>query len=202
LQIELMSYTTQPEDRVIERYLLDKGVPASFDKAAILRKAVNSPSELLKDVLFDFFVADVQRETLRAFPRHRDCSYAGYREMSWDATVRVTASMDASELLDFFKRNVCSQKGMKESALVYSMLAAAKLACPHLFVRLAMPCPPGRCESEMGGCRELALQWAKRIQKLVRISGDAFAASKPNYVMTFDFTENVGYAVILTVRKS
>jgi hypothetical protein len=202
LQIELMSYTTQPEDRVIERYLLDKGVPASFDKAAILRKAVNTSSELLKDILFDFFVADIRRETLRAFPRHRDCSYTGYREVSRDATVRVVASMDASELLDFFKRNVCSQEGMKESALVYSMLAAAKLACPHLFGRLAMPCPPGKCESETGGCRELALQWTKRIQKLVRISSDAFAASKPNYVMTFDFTGNLGYPVTLTVRKS
>lgn len=202
MQIELMSYTSQPEGRVIERYLLDKGVPASFDKAAILRKAANAPSQFLTDILFDFFIAGVPQETLGSFPRCRDCSYAGHREMSSDADVRVVASMDASELLEFFEGNVCGQKGIKEAALVYSMLAAAQLACPNLFAGLALPCPPGECEIETGGCRDLARQWAKRIQKLVRISGEAFAASKPNYSMTFDFTEKLGYQVILTVRKS
>jgi hypothetical protein len=197
-----MSYTSQAEGRVIERYLLDKGVPASFDKAAILRKAANASSQFLKDILFDFFIAGVQEETLRAFPRCRDCSYAGYREMSSDADVRVVASMDASELLEFFEGNLCGQKGVQEAALVYSMLAAAQLACPNLFAGLALPCPPGECEIETSDCRELARQWAKRIQKLVRISGEAFAASKPNYSMTFDFTEKLGYQVILTVRKS
>jgi len=197
-----MSYTSQPEDRVIERYLLDKGVPASFDKAAILRKAADASLQFLKDILFDFFIAGVQQETLSAFPRCRDCSYAGYREMSSDADVKVVASMDAAELLEFFQDNVCGRKGIKEAALVYSMLAAAQLACPNLFAGLALPCPPGECAIETGGCRELARQWTKRIQKLVRISDEAFAASKPNYSITFDFSEKLGYPVILTVRKS
>lgn len=202
MQIELMSYTPQPEDKMIERYVLDKGVPSSFDKTVILRKATQASSGFLKDILFDFFVADVQAEMLRAFPRYRDSSYTGYREMSRDATVKVVASMDALELFDFFQRNVCCRKGAKLSALAYSMLAAAQLACPNLFAALALPCPPGECEIETRGCRELARQWAKRIQKLIRISGEAFAVSKPNYVMTFDFTEALGYPVILTVRKS
>ena len=187
---------------MIERYLLDKGVPPSFDKAVILRKAACASSNLLKDILFDFFVADVQPELLRAFPRYRDSSYAGYRELSRDAAVRVAASMDASELFYFFERNVCSRKGPEQSALVYSMLAAAQLACPNLFAGLALPCPAGKCDVETRDCREVAREWAKRIQKLIRISSEAFAASKANYVMTFDFTENLGYPVILTVRKS
>ena len=197
-----MSYTPSPENTIVERYLLEKGVPVSLDKAVIVRKVACSSSHFLKDVLFDFFVADVPQETLRAFPRYRDSSYAGYRELSRDAAVKVVTSMDAAELLDFFQRNTCSQKGIRPSALVYAMLAAAQLACSNLFTGLAVPCPPGKCDIEKGGCRQAAREWAKRIQKLIRISSEAFVASKPNYSMTFDFTEILGYPVVLTVRKS
>ena len=197
-----MSYTPSPEGRIVERYLLEKGVPLSLDKAVILKKVARSSSDFLRDVLFDFFVADVPRETLRAFPRYRDSSYAGYRELSRDADVKVVASMDALELIAFFEHNVCSQKGTQPTALMYAMLAAAQLACSNLFSGLAVPCPPGTCDIEKGGCRQAAREWAKRIQKLTRISSEAFVASKPNYVMTFDFTEILGYPVVLTVRKS
>jgi hypothetical protein len=167
-----------------------------------MRKVARESSHFLKDVLFDFFVADVAQDTLSAFPRYRYSSYAGYRELSRDAAVRVIASMDALELLDFFEQNVCSQRGTRPTALVYAMLAAAQLACSNLFSGLAVPCPPGNCDVEKGGCRQVAREWAKRLQKLIRISSEAFAASKPNYVMTFDFTEILGYPVVLTVRKS
>ena len=202
MQVELMSYTPHPEDKIVERYILEKGVPSSLDKAVMMRKVTDSSPRLLKDILFDFFVADVPRETLRAFPRYRDSSYAGYREVSREATVKVVASVDALELLDFFKQNVCSRKGTQPGALVYSMLAAAQLACPNLFVGLAVPCPAGKCDMEKDGCREIARKWAKRIQKLIRISSEAFAASKPNYVMSYDFSETLGYPAMLTVRKS
>jgi len=202
VQVELMSYTSRPEDTIVERYLLEKGVPVSLDKAVMLRKAEQTSSPFLKDVLFHFFIADVPRETLSAFPRYRDSAYTGYRELSREATVKVAASMDALELLEFFQHNICSRRGVQPSALVYAMLAAARLACPHLFAEVAAPCPPGTCDIEKGGCRRVAREWTKRIQKLIRISGEAFAASRPNYTMTFDFTEVLGYPVILTVRKS
>jgi len=202
VQVELMSYTTRPEDAIVERYVLEKGVPVSLDNAVILRKVAQTSSRFLKDILFHFFIADVPRETLSAFPRYRDSSYTGYRDLSRDATVKVAASMDALELLEFFQRNICSRQGVQPNALVYAMLAAARLACPHLFSELTVPCPPGNCEIERGGCRQAAREWTKRIQKLIRISGEAFAASKPNYTMTFDFSEVLGYPVVLTVRRS
>jgi len=197
-----MSYTPAPEDKVVERYLLEKGVPLSLDKEVIIRKVACSSPQFLKDILLDFFIADVPEETLAAFPRYRDSSYLGYREMSRNAAVRVVASLDALELLDFFERNLCGRKGTQPNALVYAMLAAAELACPNLFGGLAVPCPPGKCDIEKSGCRRSALEWAKRIQKLTRISGEAFDTSKPNYTMTFDLTESLGYPVVLTVRKS
>jgi hypothetical protein len=202
VQVELMSYTSRPEDTIVERYLLEQGVPISLDNAVILRKVEQTSSRFLKDILFHFFIADVPREMLAAFPRYRDSAYTGYRELSRDAPVKVAASMDALELLEFFRRNICSRQGIQPNALVYAMLAAARLACPHLFSELAVPCPAGTCEIEKAGCRHAAREWSKRIQKLIRISGEAFAASKPNYTMTFDFTEVLGYPVVLTVRKS
>ena len=202
VQIELMSYTHAAEDKVIERYLLEKGVPVSLDKEVVIGKVASGSPHFLKDILFDFFIADVPVETLRAFPRHRASSYEGYREMSRDAAVRVVASLDGLELLGFFEGNLCSQKGTEPTALVYAMLAAAELACPSLFGGLAVPCPAGRCDIEKNDCRRIAREWAKRIQKLTRISCEAFLASRPNYVMTFDFTESLGYPVVLTVRKS
>jgi len=197
-----MSYTHAAEDKVIERYLLEKGVPVSLEREVVIGKVARSSSHFLKDILFDFFIADVPVETLRTLPRHRASSYEGYRQMSRDADVRIVASLDALELLSFFERNVCSQKGTQPTALVYAMLAAAKLACPSLFGGLALPCPPGKCNIEKGNCRRTAREWAKRIQKLARISCEAFGASKPNYVMTFDFTEALGQPLVLTVRKS
>ena len=202
MQIELMSYTPAAEDKVIERHLLERGVPLSLDKEVVIGKVARSSSHFLKDILFDFFIADVPVETLRAFPRYRASSYEGYREMSRDAAVRVVASLDGLELLGFFGRNVCSQKGTEPTALVYAMLAAAELACPSLFGGLAVPCPAGKCDTEKDDCRRTAREWAKRIQKLARISCEAFGASKPNFVMTFDFSEALGYPVVLTVRKS
>lgn len=202
VQIELMSYTPAPEGKLVERYLLEKGVPLSLDKEVIVRKVARTSSHFLKDILFDFFIADVPEKTLGAIPRYRTSSYEGYREISRDAAVRVVASLDGLELLDFFERNLCTKKGTEPTALVYAMLAASELACPNLFGGLAVPCPAGKCDIEKGGCRHTTREWAKRIQKLTRISGEAFGASKPNYVMTFDFTEALGYPVVLTVRKS
>jgi len=201
VQVELMSYTPHPEDTIVGRYILEKGVPLSFDKTDIMRKVAASSPGLLKDVLFDFFVADVPTETLRAFPRYRDSSYAGHREMSRDSAVKIVTSLDAAELIKFFEDNLCSRQSTKPIALVYSMLAAAQLACPNLFVGLAVPCPPGKCDGEAERCRELAREWTKRVQKVIRIAGDAFAASEPNYVMSFDFTEAVGYLATLSVHK-
>lgn len=199
--VELMSCSHAAEQTVVDKYLLNRGVPDDLDEPRIVERILVQSPNLLREIIVHFFIAGFPRASLGTLCRFRETSYCGYEDVAEGVKPRAVTSMDLLELREFAAKNMCERRPAHICSLAYAMVIAGNMVCPNLLRDLAPACISDGCDSAEGGCEEAA---GRRYSMVVRLLAEQEPlAEKPlRHVSYLDLEEITTVPARLLVRRT
>ncbi len=199
--VELMSCSHAAEQTVVDKYLLNRGVPDDLNEPRIVERILVQSPNLLREMIVHFFIAGFPRASLGTLLRSRETSYCGYEDIAQDVRPRAVTSMDLLELREFVGKNSCERRPDHVRSLAYAMMIAGKMVCPNLLSDLAPVCISGCCDSADGACERRAKTRCSMVAHL--LAEQEPLAEKPfRYVAALDLEGITTTPTRLLVRRT